>query len=183
MQHPPPPCLSSRSVAIFIGPPVGAMLPPLTAALGALGTVVGCALYTLLVLPESLTPEAKAMVRLGKGQQHTRASTAVGCDCQAQRQACLVAGRTSNIVGWRSCRLLATHPQAQRRHREQQHSQRQGGGRAMHPALGSTLRAVRILMRSPLFKRLTVTMMITGKQLLQASNGRHTAPSSERWKF
>lgn len=100
------------SVAIFIGPPVGAMLPPLTAALGALGTVVGCALYTLLVLPESLTPEAKAI--------------------------------------------------AQRRHREQQHSQRQGGGRAMHPALGSTLRAVRILMRSPLFKRLTVTMMITG---------------------
>ena len=56
-----------RSVAIFIGPPVGAMLAPLTAALGALGTVAGCALYTLLLLPESLTPEAKAAVRAGGG--------------------------------------------------------------------------------------------------------------------
>lgn len=58
----------------------------------------------------------------------------------------------------------APRPQAQRRHREQQHAHHAGGGggSAMHPALGSTLRAVRILMRSPLFKKLTVTMMITG---------------------
>ena len=66
------------------------------------------------------------------------------------------------LRGGNNVKLLATHPQAQRRHREQQHSQRQGGGSAMHPALGSTLRAVRILMRSPLFKKLTITMMITG---------------------
>ena len=53
-------------------------------------------------------------------------------------------------------------PQAQRQHRQQQHGHGHGGGGAMHPALGSTLRAVRILMRSPLFKKLTITMMITG---------------------
>lgn len=50
------------SVAIFIGPAAGASLAPLTAALGALGAVGVCALYTLLILPESLSPEAKAAV-------------------------------------------------------------------------------------------------------------------------
>lgn len=49
-------------MAIFIGPAAGASLAPLTAALGALGAVGVCALYTLLILPESLSPEAKAAV-------------------------------------------------------------------------------------------------------------------------
>ena len=52
-----------RSVAIFVGPSVGAALTPLTAAIAALGSVGVCALYTLTLLPESLSPEAKASVR------------------------------------------------------------------------------------------------------------------------
>lgn len=52
-------------------------------------------------------------------------------------------------------------PQAHRR-AEQQHHEHHGGGGGVWAALGSTLRAVRILMRSPLFKRLTLCMMLTG---------------------
>ena len=152
------------------------MLPPLTAALGALGTVLGCALYTLLVLPESLTPEAKAAVRLGKRPQQNEC---FNCGLRLLGSPLGLPGQQGGLAmlrGGDNVKLLATHPQAQRRHREQQHSQRQGGSSAMHPALGSTLRAVRILMRSPLFKRLTVTMMITGEQLVQASDVAHTEP-------
>lgn len=61
--HTPAACTPCRrSVAIFVGPAVGATMRPLTAAVGAVGTVAFCAAYTLLFLPESLSPEAKAAV-------------------------------------------------------------------------------------------------------------------------
>ena len=41
---------------------MGAAMPPLAAAWAALGTVLGCLLYVLLLLPESLTEEAKEEV-------------------------------------------------------------------------------------------------------------------------
>jgi hypothetical protein len=41
---------------------MGAALAPLTDAIAALGTVGVCAAYTLLILPDSLSEEAKAAV-------------------------------------------------------------------------------------------------------------------------
>lgn len=60
-QHMPPHHPHLRSVAIFIGPTAGSFLPPLSAAVGALATVGACAAYTLLLLPESLSPEKAAV--------------------------------------------------------------------------------------------------------------------------
>lgn len=69
---------------------------------------------------------------------------------------------------FRSTAIIAVPPlQAHRRHQLQHHAHQggegEGEGEGAPPpsslpgvALGSTLRAVRILMRSPLFKRLTV---------------------------
>jgi hypothetical protein len=67
LQQPSPdttrPCpVLPRSVAINVGPSMGAALAPLTDAIAALGTVGVCAAYTLLILPDSLSEEAKAAV-------------------------------------------------------------------------------------------------------------------------
>lgn len=105
------------SIAVFVGPATGAALQPLTACLAALGTVVVCALYTLLLLPESLSADARSA---------------------AKRR----------------------HLESQREHHGHHHGP--GDAPAWRVATSSTLRAVRILLRSPLFKRLTVCMMLTG---------------------
>lgn len=42
-------------------------MEPLTAALSALAVVAACSVYTLLVLPESLTLKARAVVRGCRG--------------------------------------------------------------------------------------------------------------------
>ncbi|PSC69918.1 CWF19 2 [Micractinium conductrix] len=105
--------MATFSVAIFVGPAAGAAMEPLTAALSALAVVAACSVYTLLVLPESLTLKARAVAH-------------------------------------------RSHHAAAREH---------GGGAGaggLRTVLGTTLRAARILLRSPLFKRLTLCMMITG---------------------
>lgn len=90
-------------------------------------------------------------------------------------------GRKADGLEWgrqvdlsRACQLcrhtcgtpLSSSRQAQRR-AVQQHLEHHGGdgsagGGGVVVALGASLRAVRILMRSPLFKRLTLCMMLTG---------------------
>ncbi|KAL4420298.1 hypothetical protein ABPG77_001388 [Micractinium sp. CCAP 211/92] len=105
------------SIAVFVGPATGAALDPLTACLAALGTVAGCALYTLLILPESLSDDARVAAR-------------------------------------------RRHLESQRERHGHHHGA--GGPPTWRVALSSTLGAVRILLRSPLFKRLTLVMMLTG---------------------
>ncbi|EFN55254.1 hypothetical protein CHLNCDRAFT_134588 [Chlorella variabilis] len=112
------------SVAIFIGPAAGAAMAPVTAALASLGTVGACAAYTLLILPESLSPGAKAAARLCHAQ-HRHQDAAPGAP-----------GSPGGSSG--------------------------GGGGGGGVVALSTLRAARILLRSPLFKRLTLCMMLTG---------------------
>jgi hypothetical protein len=43
---------------VIVGPAAGAAIDPITAALAALAVVGTCALYTLFILPESLSPQA-----------------------------------------------------------------------------------------------------------------------------
>ena len=197
--HPPCPAVpcaplhpSPRSVAIFIGPAAGAAMAPVTAALASLGTVGACAAYTLLILPESLSPGAKAAVGLGdlggawQGRQGglppalpPRLVLVVvivlgrrllaGCcagSCPAFRRA------AAPLCSW--CLPASPARQARLCHAQHHHqdaapgapgspggSSGGGGGGGGVVAL-STLRAARILLRSPLFKRLTLCMMLTG---------------------
>lgn len=57
--------MAAFSLAIFIGPALGAHMTAPAAALGALGTVLVCLAYVALALPESLTAEAREEVRGG----------------------------------------------------------------------------------------------------------------------
>jgi hypothetical protein len=165
LQHPDPGTTRPRpllpcSVAIFIGPSTGAALAPLTAAITALGTVGVCAAYTLLILPESLSEDAKAGVShlvCGRACLHLAA-----CFYRLLAAALSVAGAHQPPTH-ASPRLPACpcSPQAHRRH-QQAHGHEGAGASSARVALGSTLRAARILLRSPLFKRLTICMMLTG---------------------
>lgn len=56
--------MASFSVAVLIGPPLGALLQPATAPAVTIGVVVLCMLCTLILLPESLSPQAKQQVRI-----------------------------------------------------------------------------------------------------------------------
>ena len=67
--------IASFAVAIFIGPAAGARLAPAAAAYGALGTVAACMLYTLTILPESLSAEAR------EGVSGTPSLAAARCLC------------------------------------------------------------------------------------------------------
>ena len=55
--------LASFSLAILIGPPIGASLQPKTTPLAAMIMTMLCMLSTLFLLPESLTPRAAAEAR------------------------------------------------------------------------------------------------------------------------
>ena len=96
------------------------------------------AAYTLLFLPESLSPEAQAVARRHH-QQHLQQEAA------ASAAAAAAGGPThgSTSVASRAGRAVEV-------------------AAAAFAPLAATLRALRILLRSPLFKRLTLCMMLSG---------------------
>jgi MFS transporter, DHA1 family, tetracycline resistance protein len=124
--------LASFSLAILIGPPIGASLQPKTTPLAAMIMTIVCMLMNFLFLPESLTPRAAAEARHRQAEDDAKAMNF---------------NNTSGLggVGNNSNNTTATF------------TTRTPGPRAV---IASTWRAMAILRRNALFIRLTAVLMV-----------------------
>ena len=59
--------MAALSLGILVGPAIGGVLDPFSAALSASAIGLVCMLYVVVFLPESLSPHAAAMVSPERG--------------------------------------------------------------------------------------------------------------------
>lgn len=124
--------LASFSLAILIGPPIGASMQPKTTPLAAMIMTVICMLATFLFLPESLTAKAAGEARRRQAEDEAKNSTTFSSS---------VNGFNSDNTPNNSSNIPSRTP----------------GPRAV---IASTWRAMAILRRNDLFIRLTAVLMV-----------------------
>ncbi|KAG7674980.1 hypothetical protein Ndes2526B_g07824 [Nannochloris sp. 'desiccata'] len=124
--------LASFSLAILIGPPIGASLQPKTTPLAAMIMTVVCMLANFLFLPESLTARAAAEARRRQAEDEAKNSST---DFSS----------STNGLDSDNSNINSSAPN------------RTPGPRAV---IASTWRAMAILRRNALFIRLTAVLMV-----------------------